>query len=80
MFTGTVQSAIEISFTDRRLKIIPDEILFGDVAREITATVNQACLPENLPEIKAGDKWLFFFERSGIYILTRIRLTQRPMV
>jgi hypothetical protein len=60
VFTGTVQSAIEISFTDKRLQIIPDEILFGDVAREITATVNQACLPENLPEIKAGDKWLFF--------------------
>jgi hypothetical protein len=60
VFTGTVQSAIEISFTDKRLKIIPDEILFGDVAREITATVNQACLPEDLPEIKAGDKWLFF--------------------
>jgi hypothetical protein len=60
VFTGTVQSAIEISFTDKRLQIIPDEILFGDVAREIIATVNQACLPENLPEIKAGDKWLFF--------------------
>jgi len=62
VFTGTVQSAIEISFTDKRLQIIPDEILFGDVAREITATVNQACLPENLPEIKAGDKWLFFLQ------------------
>jgi hypothetical protein len=60
VFTGTVQSAVEISSTDKRLQIIPDEILFGDVAREITATVNQACLPENLPEIKAGDKWLFF--------------------
>jgi hypothetical protein len=22
--------------------------------------VNQACLPENLPEIKAGDKWIFY--------------------
>jgi len=60
VFTGTVQSAVEISLTDKRLQIIPDEILFGDVAREIIATVNQACLPENLPEIKAGDKWLFF--------------------
>jgi len=60
VFTGTVQSAIETSFTDKRLQIIPDEILLGGVAREITATVDQACLPENLPEIKAGDKWLFF--------------------
>jgi hypothetical protein len=24
--------------------------------------VNQACLPEDLPEIKAGDKWLFFIQ------------------
>ncbi len=60
VFTGTVQSVVEISFTDRRLQIIPDEIFLGDVAGKITATVNQACLPENLPEIKAGDKWLFF--------------------
>jgi hypothetical protein len=60
VFTGTVQSAVEISFTDKRLQIVPDEIFLGDVAGEITATVNQACLPENLPEIKAGDKWLFF--------------------
>jgi hypothetical protein len=60
VFTGTVQSAVEISFTDKRLQIVPDEISLGDVADEITATVNQACLPENLPEIKAGDKWLFF--------------------
>jgi hypothetical protein len=62
VFTGTVQSVVEISFTDKRLKIIPDEIFLGDVAGEITATVNQACLPENLPEIKAGDKWLFYFK------------------
>jgi hypothetical protein len=60
VFTGTVQSAVEISLTDKRLQIIRDEIFLGDVAGEITATVNQACLPENLPEIKAGDKWVFY--------------------
>ena len=27
---------------------------------ELTATVNQACLPEDEPTIKAGDKWLFY--------------------
>jgi hypothetical protein len=62
VFTGTVQSVVEISFTDKRLQITPDEIFLGDVAGEITATVNQACLPENLPEIKAGDKWLFYLK------------------
>lgn len=60
VFTGTVQSAVEISFTDRRLQIVPDEVFLGDVSGEITATMNQACLRENPPEVKAGDKWLFF--------------------
>jgi hypothetical protein len=60
VFTGTVQTAVDISFTDKRLQIIPDEIFLGDVASEVTTTVNQACLPETLAEIKAGDKWLFF--------------------
>ena len=60
VFIGTVESAVEISFTDRRLQIVPDEVLLGDVSGEITATMNQACLRENPPEVKAGDKWLFF--------------------
>jgi len=60
VFTGTVHSVVEISFTDRRLQIVPDEVLLGDASGEITATMNQACLRENSPEIKAGDKWLFF--------------------
>jgi hypothetical protein len=62
VFTGTVQSAVEISLTDKRLQIIPDEIFLGDVAGDITATVNQACLPQDFPELKAGDKWLFFLQ------------------
>ncbi len=60
VFTGTVQSVVEISFTDRRLQIMPDEVLLGDVAGEITATMNQACLREKPPDVKDGDKWLFF--------------------
>jgi hypothetical protein len=60
VFAGTVQSAVDISFTDKRLRIIPDEMFVGNASGEITATVNQACLPENLPEIKARDKWVFY--------------------
>lgn len=60
VFTGTVQSAVEVTDTDKRLQITPDEIFLGDVPREITALVNQACMAKNLPEIKAGDKWLFY--------------------
>jgi len=60
VFTGTVQSAVDATLTDKRLEIIPDEVFLCDVSGSVTATVNQACLPTNLPEIKAGDKWLFF--------------------
>ena len=60
VFTGTVQSVVETSFTDRLLQVVPDEVLLGDVSGEITATMNQACLRDNPPEIKAGDTWLFF--------------------
>jgi hypothetical protein len=60
VFTGTVRSAVEITDTDKHLQIVPDEVFQGDVAGEVTATVNQACMPEGLPEIKAGDKWLFY--------------------
>ncbi len=60
VFTGTVQSVVETSFTERRLQIVPDEVLLGNVSGEITATMSQACLRDSPPEIKAGDKWLFF--------------------
>ena len=60
VFTGTVQSAVEVTDTDKRLHITPDEVFLGVVAGEVTALVNQACMPKNLPEIKSGDKWLFY--------------------
>ncbi len=59
VFTGTVRSAVDISDTEKRLELIPDEVFLGD-ASELTATVNQACLSENEPDIKTGDKWLFY--------------------
>jgi len=59
VFTGTVRSTVYVSETETRLELIPDEVFVGDKS-ELTATVNQACLSENEPEIKAGDKWLFY--------------------
>jgi hypothetical protein len=59
VFTGTVRSTVDVSETETRLELIPDEVFVGDTS-ELTATVNQACLSENEPEIKAGDKWLFY--------------------
>jgi hypothetical protein len=64
VFTGTVQSATDISDTDKRLEITPDEVLRGDAVGEVTATVNEACIPEDLPDIKAGDKWLFYLSHN----------------
>jgi hypothetical protein len=34
VFTGTVQSAVEITDTDKRLEVTPDEIFLGDVPQK----------------------------------------------
>jgi len=59
VFTGTVRSAVDVSDTEKRLELIPDEVFLGNTS-ELTATVNQECLAENQPEIQAGDQWLFY--------------------
>ena len=64
VFTGTVKSVIALSDTDRRLQIKPDKVFLGDSIGIVTATVNQACLTPNDPEIKAGDKWLFYLRNN----------------
>jgi len=66
VFTGTVRSVTEISDTDRRLEISPEENFLGDSKGTVTATVNQACLTPNDPEIKAGDRWLFYVRANEI--------------
>lgn len=62
IFAGTVASVTEISETDRRLEIIPEENFLGQSQGMITATVNQACLKANDPDIKPGDEWLFYLQ------------------
>src|ERR1039458_9230848 len=66
VFTGTVQSVTETSDTDRRLEITQDEVFRGDYIGMVTATVNQACLTPNDPEIKPGDSWLFYLRSPGL--------------
>jgi hypothetical protein len=61
VFTGTVQSAVEVGDTGKRLQLIPDEVFLGDPATEVTAITNQACLHT---EIQAGEKWLFYLDRD----------------
>ena len=65
-FTDTVRSVTEISHTDRRLEISPEENFLGDSKGTVTATVNPACLTPNDPEIKAGDRWLFYIRANEI--------------
>lgn len=64
VFTGAVQSVTEISDTDRRLEIRPKEVFLGESKGNVTAIVNQSCLTPNDPEIKAGDKWLFYLRTN----------------
>ena len=59
VFTGTVRSVVDARDTDKRVELIPDEVFVGDKS-ELTATFNQACLLEKGPEIKPGDRWLFY--------------------
>jgi hypothetical protein len=60
VFTGTVLSVTETSDTDRRLEIVPEENFLGHSEGIVIATVNQACLTPNAPEIEPGDEWLFY--------------------
>jgi hypothetical protein len=59
VFTGTVRSAVDVSETETRLELIPDEVFLGDTS-ELVATVDKGCLPNTGPKIKAGDRWLFY--------------------
>jgi hypothetical protein len=63
VFTGTVQSVVDVSDTEKRLELVPDEVFLGDTS-DLTATVNQACLAENEPDIKSGDRWLFYVRQK----------------
>lgn len=62
VFTGTVQSAVEVGDTDKRLQLVQDEVFLGDSASEVKAIANQACLHA---EIQAGDRWLFYLYPDG---------------
>lgn len=60
VFTGTVESVIEVGDTDKRLELMPNEVFLGD-SGEVTAITNQACLHT---EIQPGEQWLFYLYRE----------------
>jgi hypothetical protein len=59
VFTGIVRSVEDISDSDKRLELVPDEAFVGDQS-DVTATIREACLSEDDPELKVGDRWLFY--------------------
>ena len=59
VFTGTVRAAVDVGDTDTRLELIPDEVFVGDRS-ELTVTVDESCRTKEEPEIKVGDRWLFY--------------------
>jgi hypothetical protein len=62
LFTGTVQSAVEVGDADKRLQLIPDEVVLGDSATEVTTITNQSC---RHTEIQTREEWLFYLDRDG---------------
>jgi len=60
VFTGTVASSVESGDTDKVLKLVPDEVFFGD-SSEVTVITNQACLNS---EIQTGDRWVFYLSQN----------------
>jgi hypothetical protein len=62
VFVGSVLSVAEISDREKRLQLVPQELFLGDATSPLTVTTRQgACLPE----IQAGDKWLFYLWRES---------------
>jgi hypothetical protein len=61
VFVGSVVSVKEVTDTDRRLQLMPEEVFFGNSDGLLTANTSQgACLGE----FQAGDKWLFYLQRD----------------
>ena len=61
VFIGTVVSVVEIANSEKRLRLIPEEVFAGAVADSLTVTTEQAgCFGD----FQAGDEWLFYLQRD----------------
>lgn len=61
VFEGLVLSVAEISETEMRLQLKPEEVFLGTPTGELTVTTIQgACFPD----IHVNDKWLFYLRRD----------------
>jgi hypothetical protein len=61
VFTGTVLSIQNAPDSEQRLKIAPEEVFHGNPPSTVTVFTNQR---RCLPEIRIGDKWLFYIYKS----------------
>jgi hypothetical protein len=66
VFTGVVRTAEQVSDSEKQLELVPDEVFVGDKS-EVTATIREGCLPEDLPDLNVGDKWIFYI-RPKAYV------------
>jgi len=58
---GTVVSGAEMAISEKRLRLMPEEVFAGAVAGSLTVITEQAgCFGD----FQAGDKWLFYLERD----------------
>jgi hypothetical protein len=60
VFVGTVKSVTDVSGFEKRVHLVPEEVLFGD-ATDATAITNEACLGS---ELQVGQKWLVYLYRD----------------
>ncbi len=61
VFIGTVVSVAEMANSEKRLRLMPEEVFAGTVAGSLTVTTDQGgCFRD----FQAGDKWLFYLQRD----------------
>src|SRR5215472_9907017 len=61
IFVGSVLSATQLSDSEKRLELRPQELFLGDAASSLTVTTSQA---ECLGDIQPADRWLFYLQRD----------------
>jgi Carboxypeptidase regulatory-like domain len=61
VFVGSVLSVNEISSSEKRLQLLPEEVFLGAPASQLTAVTSQG---DCLPDIAMGDHWLFYLRRD----------------
>lgn len=62
VFVGSILSEMEVSDTEKRLQLRPEEVFRGLPVTVLTATTEQSVC---LPEMRVGDRWLFYLAQKN---------------